>query len=144
MYIYIHTNLYMYISYILFLLTSAYNLTFLLRNSRTDCRHFRHAGGLWSNEQHGLCEIALDGRVWDLFCDFLIFTLICMATCDVTAERCNDVMTSSVIRWRHYVCRRQTVTDERRNATPRKQRLQCKTLFCTCWLPQKVNLIQKM
>ena len=51
------------------------------------------------------------------FGDFLIFTFVCMATCDVTAER--------------------------RNATPRKQRLQCKTLFCTCWLPQKVNLTQK-
>ena len=88
----------MYISYILFLLTSALNLTFLLRNSRTDCRHFRHAGGLWSHEQHGLCVIALDGRVWDFFGDFLIFTFVCMATCDVTAERHNDVMTSSVIR----------------------------------------------
>ena len=67
-----------------------------------------------------------------------------MATCDVTAERRQDVMTSSVIRWHHYVCRRQTVTAERCNSTPRKLRLQCKTLFCTCWLPQNVNLTQKM
>ena len=28
--------------------------------------------------------------------------------------------------WHHYVCRRQTVTAERCNSTPRKQRLQCK------------------
>ena len=77
-----------------------------------------------------------------IFDDFLIFTFVCMATCDVTAERRNDVMTS-VIRWRHYVCRRQTVTAERRNSTQRKQRLQCKTLFCTCWLPQKVHLTPK-
>ena len=34
---------------------------------------------------------------------------ILMATCDVTAERRQDVMTSSVIRCRHYV-RRQNVT----------------------------------
>ena len=34
------------------------------------------------------------------------FTFVYMATCDVTAERRKDVMTSSVIRWRHYVCRR--------------------------------------
>ena len=39
--------------------------TYLLRNCGTDCRHFRHAGALWSNEQHGLCEIAPDGQVWE-------------------------------------------------------------------------------
>ena len=60
---------YIYI-YILFLLTSAHNLTFLLQNCWTDCRHFRHVGGLWSNEQHGLGEIAPDGQVWEFLAIF--------------------------------------------------------------------------
>ena len=44
--------------------------TYLLRNCRTDCRHFQHAGALWSNVQHGLCEIMPDGQVWDFLAIF--------------------------------------------------------------------------
>jgi len=39
--------------------------TFLLQNCRTDYRHFRQAGALWSDVQHGLCEIAPHGQVWE-------------------------------------------------------------------------------
>ena len=44
--------------------------TYLLRNCRTDCRHFWHAGALWSNIQHRLCEIAPDGQVWEFLAIF--------------------------------------------------------------------------
>ena len=63
--------------YILFLLTSARNLTYLLQNCRTDCRHFRHVGGLWSNDQHGLCEIAPDGQVWEFWASVLLLNSPC-------------------------------------------------------------------